>query len=91
MQSIDGENFTEILSVDVAGAPVVDDVENLGADDSAQDYRDTQVPSVLSFDALLLGVADADPETDQYAGRNQDSVGGDAKTADMEELWKHDS
>ena len=41
------------------------------------------------FDALLLGIADADPEADQDAGGDQDAVGGDAEGADLEESGEH--
>ena len=45
-------------------APVIDDVKNLGADDSAEDDQDAEVPCVIAIDSPLLGVADADPEAD---------------------------
>ena len=69
----------------MAGAPVEDDVENFGADDSGKDDGDAEVPGVFGFDALLFAIADADPEADEDAGGDQDAVGGDAEAADLEE------
>ncbi len=45
-------------------APVVDDVKNLRADDSAENDEDAEVPGIISVDAMLLGVANADPKAD---------------------------
>ena len=70
-------------------APVVDDVENLGADDAAQDDQNSQVPCVVRIDPLLAGVADADPQAEQHSGGNQQSVGGKEELADMKKLRKH--
>ena len=52
---------------DVAGmggviSPVVDDIQNLGADDSTEDDQNAQVPGVVRIDPLLARVADTDPQ-----------------------------
>ena len=79
---------------DVAGmggvvAPIVDYVQDLGADDAAQDYQNAQVPGVVLIDSLLAGVANADPEADQDSRGNQQSVSGEEELADMKKLRKH--
>ena len=56
-------------------APLVDDVENLGADDSAEDDEDPKIPGFVAVIAEALGVANADPKADQDAQGDQESVG----------------
>ncbi len=89
LQSVEAEDFAEILSVRVSGAPVENDVENFCADDSGEDEGDAEVPGVFGFDALLLGIADADPEADENACGDEDAVGRDAEAADLEEAREH--
>ena len=69
--------------------PVVDDIENLGADNAAQDDQNAEVPGIVWIDPLLARIADADPQSDQNAGRNQQPVRGEKKLADMKKLGKH--
>jgi len=64
-------------------APIVDDIKNLRADDPTEDDEDAEVPGVISVDAMLLGVANADPKTDEDSKRDQESVSRYIKVADM--------
>ena len=64
LQRAQAENFAGMGSV---GAPVIDDVKNLGADNAAQHDDNAQIPGVVTVDALLPGVADADPQPNQHA------------------------
>ncbi len=63
--------------------------KNLGANNAAQHDHDAQIPGVVRIDALLAGVADADPQTEQHSYRNKDTVCGKEKLADMKKLRKH--
>ena len=71
LQRSQAEDFSGMRGV---VAPVVDDVKNLRADDSAEDDEDAKVPGVVSVDAMLLGVANANPKTDEDSECNQKSV-----------------
>src|SRR6266404_2740985 len=42
-----------------------------------------------AVDALLFGVAYADPHSDQHARRNQQAIGGQAEIANMKKSGKH--
>ena|SRR5580704_8357403 len=72
LQRVDAEDVGGMCGVQ---APVVDDVQDLGADDSAQHHQNAEIPGLLAIDALLFGVANADPEAEENAQRNQKTVG----------------
>ena len=71
--------------------PIVNDVQNLGADDSAKDYQNPEVPGMFGIDALLFGIADTDPQPDQDSQRYQEAVGRQAEIAYMKKSWEHES
>src|SRR5271170_3560469 len=66
LQRIQAENIAGMRGV---VAPVIDDVKHLGADNSAHDHDNSQVPCVIGINALLLCVAHADPQAEQDAQR----------------------
>ncbi len=70
-------------------APIVNDVEHLGSDDSKQDNQNPEVPCVLRIDSLSLGVAHADPQTDEHADRDQKAIRGHTEVTDMKKSGKH--
>ena len=70
-------------------SPVIGNVKNFCAHDSAQHYEDSQVPGVVAVDSLLLRIAHADPQSDQHAQRDEQSVGGQTEVAKMKESGKH--
>src|SRR5271163_174565 len=86
LQCVDAEDVAGVAGVE---APVVDDVEHLGADDAAEDDENAQVPRLVAVNAEAFGIAHADPQADQDAGGDQESIGGEKETADMEELGEH--
>lgn len=55
------ENFMRMGGV---VAPVIDDVKDLCANDSAKHDQNAEIPGVFWIDALLFGIADADPKAD---------------------------
>src|SRR5579872_1294591 len=72
LQRIDAEDLPEIVLVD---APIVDDVQDLRADNAAEHDQNAQVPRLVAVNAEALGIADADPEADQDAQGDEESVG----------------
>src|ERR1700730_15075765 len=80
LQRVEAEILPPVVGV---AAPVVDDVKNFCPDNSGEDNEDAKIPGIVAIDALLLGIADADPEPDQHARSDQDSVGGQVETANM--------
>jgi len=86
LQSTDRENVSPVVGV---GAPVVNDVENLRAQDPREHHEDTQVPRVVAINALLLGIADADPEPQQDAGCDKHTVRRQVKVADLKKSREH--
>jgi len=64
-------------------APLVDDVENFCADDSTENDQNAEVPSLLAIDAEALGVADTDPQADEDSHGNQEAIGRQEKSPDM--------
>ena len=89
LQSVDGENLAQVLAINVAGAPVQNDVKNLCPYDSGENQGDAEVPRVLGIDPLLGAIADADPKSEKDADGDQDAVSGHAETADLEESGEH--
>jgi len=70
-------------------APVIHDVENLGAYDSAQHHQNSKVPGMLRIDALFLGITYADPQPDQHSNGDQKAIGGKAEITKMKESGQH--
>ena len=48
-----------------------------------------EIPGIVAVDALLLGIADADPEPDQHARGDQDAIGGQVETANVKKSGEH--
>ncbi len=86
LQCIDAEDLADMGGVI---APLVDDVENLGAQDAAQNDENAQVPSLVRVIAEAFCVADTDPKTEQDSKRNEESIGRQEETSDMKKLWEH--
>ena len=73
LQRAETENLTPVVRVE---APVVDDVKNFRTDDPEEDNQNAKVPGIVAIDALLLGIAHADPKPDQHSRCDQDAIGG---------------
>ena len=58
LQRVDAEDLARIGGI---GRPIVDDVQNFGAENPAQNDNDSKVPSFLAIDPATLGVAYANP------------------------------
>ena len=86
LQRVETENVGRNGSV---MAPVVHDVQDLGADDAAEDDEDAKVPGAVEDRCRDFGIAHADPKADQHADGHQHSVGGQREIAKMKELWEH--
>ena len=86
LQRVEAENLAPVIGV---AAPVVDDVENLGANDSGQHHEDAEVPGVIAIDALLFRIADADPEPEQHAGGDQHTIGRQVEIANVKKSREH--
>ena len=69
--------------------PVVDEIENLGADNSRQHCHDAQVPGIIRIDPLLVRITNADPKAGEHAQRNQKSVGWGAEASDLKKSGEH--
>src|SRR5690349_11028546 len=70
-------------------APLVDDVENFRAENSAEDNEDSEIPRFIAVVAEPFGVAYADPETQQDPQRDEESVGWQEEASVVKELWEH--
>ena len=86
LQCVDAEDLSCVCGVI---APLIDDVQNLGADDAAEDDQNPQIPSLVAVVAEALGVAHADPQADQYTQGDKESIGRQKKAPDMKKLWEH--
>src|SRR3981081_573469 len=80
LQRADAENLARMRRI---LAPVINDVEHLGADDSAQHNQNSKVPRLLAINAQPLGVTHTDPKAKQYAERNQKAVCREKKPSEM--------
>src|SRR5215467_4438903 len=80
------ENLARMFGV---GMPVHEDVQNLRAEDSSKHDSDAEIPSFFGLNALLLRIADTDPEADEDAQSDQDAVGWNSKAAEMKKTGKH--
>src|SRR6266700_1581167 len=80
LQSRQTENLPWILRISM---PIHKDVENLRSENSGEDDRNPEIPRVLRLYSLLHGIAHTDPNPDQYAERDQHSIGGYAEIAEM--------
>jgi len=70
-------------------APLVNDVENFRAENTAEDDQDSEVPSFVAVIAEALGVADANPKPEQDAQGDKESVGREEEASEVKELWEH--
>src|SRR6266404_6580185 len=86
LQRVKAEDLTPVAGI---GIPFIDDEQDLGSENAGQNYKDSEVPGVVAVDALLFGVAYADPHSDQHARRNQQAIGGKAEIANMKKSGKH--
>lgn len=80
------ENLARVLRISL---PVVDDVQDLRTHNSAENYQDPEVPCVIAVHTLALGIADTDPKAHQDADGDQQSIGRQEKTSNVEKLWQH--
>src|SRR6185369_2115036 len=58
LQRVDAEYLARIGGI---GRPIIDDVQNFGAENPTQNDNDSQVPSFLAIDPTTLRVAYANP------------------------------
>src|ERR1051326_1340895 len=86
LQGRDAENFARMVLVD---APVVDDVEHLGADNAAEHDQNAEIPRVVAVVSQTLGIAYADPKPDQDSHRDQETIRRQEELTDMKKLWEH--
>src|ERR1022692_119069 len=86
LERIEAENFAPVIGV---GAPVVNDVKNFCADNSGELNHDAKVPGIVAVDALLLGIAYADPKPDQNARGDENTVGGQVEAANLKKSGEH--
>src|ERR1700756_2534044 len=86
LQRADTENVARVSDV---SAPVVDDVENLRAHNSAEHDQDAEVPRFVGIDPLPRRVAHADPKSDQDSGGDQQPVSREEESSNMKELGVH--
>ena len=86
LQRRQAENFARMINIE---APINQYIKQLGAYDPCQYDGDTKIPSIRRLDALLGGVADADPEADQHASRDQDSVCWYGEVTELKESGEH--
>src|SRR5712692_5772699 len=86
LESVEAEDLAPVAGVSI---PLIDDEQCLGANNARQNDQDAQIPGIIAIDALLFGIANADPEADQYAGCNQQAIGRQAETANVEESGEH--
>jgi hypothetical protein len=88
LQRVDAENLAGMSRV---VTPLIDDVENLRPDNAAQHHQNAQVPCLVAVNSQLLGVAHTDPQSDQDAQGDQESIRRQEKFPYMKELWEHSS
>src|SRR5712664_4260589 len=86
LESVEAEDLAPVAGVSI---PLVDDEQYLGAKNPRQNDQDAQVPGIIAIDALLFGIAYADPEPDQYARCDQQTIGRQTETANVEESGEH--
>jgi hypothetical protein len=86
LQRIEAENLAPVVRV---GAPVVNDVKNLRPDNSGENDQDAKIPGIVAVDALLFGVAHADPKPDQHARSDENAIRGKIETANVKKSGEH--
>src|ERR1700677_3166680 len=64
-------------------APLINNVENLRAGNSAQHHQNAQVPGLVAVNAKAFGVAHANPKAKQHSHGNQEAVSGQKKASEM--------
>ena len=86
LKRIKAENLAPITGV---GAPVIDDIKNLGANNAGEDDENTKIPGIVAIDTLLLGIAHADPKPDQDARSDQHAISRQVETANVKKSGEH--
>ena len=86
LQRIDAEDLAFVGGV---VAPLVDHIEDFGAENPTKYNDDAKIPGLVSVVAKALGIADTDPEAEQDAESDQESVGRQEKASNAKELGKH--
>ena len=86
LQRVETENLAPIAGV---SAPVIDDVQNLGTDNAGEYDENAEIPRVIAVDALLLGVAHADPKPDEHAGSDQHAISRQVEAAYLKKSREH--
>jgi len=64
LQGAQAENIAQMAWI---RTPLIDDVQQLGADYPGENHIDAQVLGMLRIDALFSGIADTDPKPEQNA------------------------
>ena len=86
LERIDAEDLADVGRV---VAPLVNDIKNLRADDPAEHDENPEIPRVVAVIAESLGIANADPQTQEDSERDQESIGRKEETSYVKELWEH--
>jgi len=86
LQRRDAENLARMSRVI---APLIDDVEDFRAENSAENNQDPEIPSLVAVIAEPFGVADTDPKPEQDSQRDKESVGRQEEASDVKKLWEH--
>src|SRR5882672_10619598 len=86
LERVEAEDLAPVAGVCV---PFVNDEQDFGSENASQNHEDSQVPGIIAVDALLFGIADADPQPDQDASRDQQAIGWQAEIAYVKESRKH--
>ncbi len=86
LQCGDAENIRRMRRV---VAPLINDIEHLRAHNPAQYHQNPEVPCLLAVNPQPLGVAHADPQSDQHSQRNQEAISRQEKSPEMHKLRIH--
>jgi hypothetical protein len=82
LQRVEAEDLAPVAGVCV---PFVNDEQDLCTENAGKNHEDSQVPGVITVDALLFRIADADPQPDQDSGCDQQAVGRKAEITNVEQ------
>src|ERR1019366_1405161 len=86
LQRVEAENLPPVVRV---RTPVVNDIKNLRPDNSGENNEYAKIPRIVAVEALLLGIAHADPKPDQHARSDQHAISGQVETANLEKSGEH--
>lgn len=86
LQCVEAENLTPVTGICI---PFIDDQKDFCAQNPGQNDENPKVPGVIAIDALLFGIANTDPESDQYTRGDQQAISRQAKVANVKESGKH--